>query len=102
METDDFYNAIFAFGESEEYAQQFARMGIESKNPIIGLGPAFAVIVCTIFIAIMVKILNLCASRCSRLKSLLDKINSKLYWNSTLRFLLETYIEMAIACLVKV
>lgn len=97
--TDDFFDWIFNFKASEPVTARFGALGYETKFFVKNMGTLF--IVGVIFVLLLITIPCLKGMNaivyCSSNERVTDWLQSQLCWNTILRFLIESYILIAIS-----
>jgi len=100
LPTDDIYDWLFEFKSSEPVTEKFGALGYETKYFVKNMGTVFIVgvilailLVLTLFLYVLNAIFNL---------SVTDKVANWMYrmvcWNQILRFLIESYMLIALSC----
>jgi hypothetical protein len=71
----------------------------EKSNVLANMGVMLVILVVLIFvIALLVLCICLC-KRCTKIQNLVKKVKAKIFWNSVLRFILQSYLKTTLGCL---
>lgn len=77
-------------------------MGFESLDPFKNLQLIFIAFILFIFLPVIIRFFWLLLYCFSRVRICIQKLESKLYWNSYIRFFLESYLELSIVALIRI
>ena len=100
LPTDDIFDWFFVFKSSEPVTEKFGALGYETNYFVKNMGTVFIVgvilailLVVTLFLYVLNAIFNL---------SVTEKVANRMYrmvcWNPILRFLIESYMLIALSC----
>ena len=82
--------------------ENFSEFGYETSDPIQNLEMVFIAIVGLLILPILIKLFEvICSSSYKALLVIENFKRTKVYWNVYLRFMLESYLELAIASVLR-
>ena len=100
IETDSFFNMLLRLPPTNPVNEQFQALGFESVYFINNMGSIFLVFLSLLILMIVYAILSRYDDRSSRLEKTLRKLESYLFWDSQLQFLLESYMIITVCCMI--
>ncbi len=90
---NDFTDSQLYSPEMEPISLNFQNAGFDGPLVVHNLRLMFYVFLLHIVAALLMVLLVLCAKKSQKIKKVKDKASSYLFWNGTIRFLLENYLD---------
>ena len=102
IETSDFTAEIGYWPEMDGFSLNFQNAGHESSLMIPELGTLFYMLLGTLALCFVHLLLIGLAKLCPKTSFLSDKVRYYLYWNGSIRFFMEGYLDFALLALLNV
>ena len=80
---------------------QIVEAGYETANPFFNLTYPLSILAIALAINLLLAIMSVMSSKCSKVNSLINKQLRKMVWNFYLRMFIEEYLFIVIACIIK-
>ena len=92
---------IFKTADEFEIPDNFSEFGYNSTNTVANLQFVFFFMLFITIVPLLLAFLKVCIGWNEKIVAVIEKIKANLYWNFYLRFIMEAYMELSIAHLLK-
>lgn len=96
FDTSSFTNDIFYFPEMDPLGLNFANAGFDTSLLIPSLGTLFFMLLGQIQLMLVHLLLICLAKAIPKTTRVRDKVSTYLYWNGSIRFMMEAYIDLCL------
>lgn len=95
--TEDIFESMFGFAESDPFSESFDNMGYGTKNFVENLGTLFIIVMVGFLFLIIICLLGIFRYTHRKIHLKYESWRDTMFWNTIIRFILEGYIELGLS-----